>query len=267
MAPGFLSTLAVAVLWAATASLYATAQTIFPYDAECAISAKRSRYAVPFLSSPAPGTFCFRLVVHRCKGLSPCCTTANLARFILDASATCDGANITATLNGRPLPNATVAPPPASSAGNADAPPGVDPAPAIDPATLPYRLLTIPGLALDAAALGKAGASLCLQLPTSGRCSRLVDLLAPGNATGAWAAALYSSDDLSTWGPDGDNSMYVSGLDLSVAAVQAGQPMVCIVRVPWWGIWIDTVDGLGFLWTALYDTSGKCCPTYPANRY
>ncbi|KAG2486691.1 hypothetical protein HYH03_014620 [Edaphochlamys debaryana] len=72
-----------------------------------------------------------------------------------------------------------------------------------------------------------------------------------------------------TWGPTGDNAMFASGLGLSLDDVDTRAPMVCFARDPdAWGVWeTQPVDGTGFIWTALYDASEKCCPTYYANRF
>ncbi|KAG2486689.1 hypothetical protein HYH03_014618 [Edaphochlamys debaryana] len=79
----------------------------------------------------------------------------------------------------------------------------------------------------------------------------------------------YVTKDLTvSTGPPGSNSFYLSGLGLTTADL-ASEPAVCF-RYPADSdpIWLYyPVDPLGNLWTALYDASGKCCPTYYANRF
>ncbi|KXZ50596.1 hypothetical protein GPECTOR_16phG13 [Gonium pectorale] len=70
-----------------------------------------------------------------------------------------------------------------------------------------------------------------------------------------------------TWGPDGGNSLYIhlSGWDMTF--VRASEPKICVAMPRDKPIWKDSMDSRGYLWAALYDESGQCCPTYYANRY
>ncbi|EFJ49893.1 hypothetical protein VOLCADRAFT_89349 [Volvox carteri f. nagariensis] len=78
----------------------------------------------------------------------------------------------------------------------------------------------------------------------------------------------YTRMDLNaSWGNLGEQVYNVHSLGLDVATVNAKKPKICIVRDPSGQLWYDTVSGIGYLWTALYDKSGKCCPVYYANRF
>jgi hypothetical protein len=51
----------------------------------------------------------------------------------------------------------------------------------------------------------------------------------------------------------------ISSLGLDLATVAARQPKLCIEAFNT-RLWYDTAEDKGYLWTALFDQSGKCCP-------
>jgi hypothetical protein len=65
---------------------------------------------------------------------------------------------------------------------------------------------------------------------------------------------------VASWGATNERVYNVKSLGLDVASVNAKQPKLCIVRSNKGQLWEDTVNELGYLWAALYDASGQCCP-------
>ena len=63
-----------------------------------------------------------------------------------------------------------------------------------------------------------------------------------------------------SWAPEGGRTYLVTELGLDLTTVQAKSPKICIERDNEGMLWFDTIDGMGYLWTALYDSSGDCCP-------
>ncbi|KAG2486692.1 hypothetical protein HYH03_014621 [Edaphochlamys debaryana] len=72
-----------------------------------------------------------------------------------------------------------------------------------------------------------------------------------------------------SWGPLGENVLVLSGLGLKRADMAALKPQVCFAHTdPLDNVWqAQTADVTGFVWSALYDSSGACCPTYYSNRF
>ncbi|GFR50005.1 hypothetical protein Agub_g12153, partial [Astrephomene gubernaculifera] len=141
----------------------------FPY-ATCNRVRAQSVYSVlPATSNPAPGVYCWTVHVSQSQCTVPnSCCSADVSKFELDVSPSCDVASekVTATLNGRAVGSVDIVKPP-NAADN-------------------QRTLRVPGLNLKNTTA--EGALICVTL--SGPCNTL-ELLTPSPI---WSVALWSPD-------------------------------------------------------------------------
>ncbi|KAG2498779.1 hypothetical protein HYH03_003518 [Edaphochlamys debaryana] len=72
-----------------------------------------------------------------------------------------------------------------------------------------------------------------------------------------------------SWSTKDKSVLYARGLKLKASDFAAKQPQICFAHgnESWENIWVKTKDGLGYLWTALYDSTGTCCPAWYSNRF
>ncbi|GFR41672.1 hypothetical protein Agub_g2416 [Astrephomene gubernaculifera] len=168
------SLLAVLLTCLSLTSEAATWTASFPYM-QCSRESSSSFLISTAVANPAVNTYCFMLIATDCHDTSSaCCSKTDFAAFVLDATSSCDGASITATLDTRPISNVTVVRPPKATSNSS-------------------RLLLIPELHLNATSIRPNGSQLCITLPSSGKCSSLKALSASGR-NGRWSASLLSSN-------------------------------------------------------------------------
>ncbi|GFR41671.1 hypothetical protein Agub_g2415 [Astrephomene gubernaculifera] len=157
-------------LWVSNAASWSES---FPY-LSCYANSKCRYLVSPVVTNPAPNTYCFVVSAGDCRDMSnTCCSKGDIAQFALNASSSCDGASITATLDTIPISNVNIVRPPKAASNSS-------------------RLLLIPELHLNATSIRPNGSQLCITLPSSGKCSSLDEL--SGGRTGRWSASLLSSN-------------------------------------------------------------------------